>query len=296
MSMTDVSEFIGYIQHEKRYSLNTVQAYTRDLEQFFLYLQLNYEIQSSSNISHLQIRSWLASLKEDEIQSKSINRKISTLKSFFKYLLKKKKIDSSPMTKIISPKNAKRLPVFVNETNMDTLLTEVEFPDDFNGFTERLIIELLYQTGMRRAELIGLQISSLQLSQKAIKVLGKGNKERILPLLPELIELIQNYLIARNQFTEIDHNHLLVLKNGRPIYPKFVYLVVKKYLSVATTLNKKSPHVLRHTFATHLLNKGADLNAVKELLGHANLTATQIYTHNTIDKLKEIHKKAHPKA
>ncbi|HOZ52284.1 MAG TPA: tyrosine-type recombinase/integrase [Chitinophagaceae bacterium] len=294
--MTDVSEFIGYIQHEKRYSLNTVQAYTRDLEQFFLYLQLNYEIQSSSNISHLQIRSWLASLKEDEIQSKSINRKISTLKSFFKYLLKKKKIDSSPMTKIISPKNAKRLPVFVNETNMDTLLTEVEFPDDFNGFTERLIIELLYQTGMRRAELIGLQISSLQLSQKAIKVLGKGNKERILPLLPELIELIQNYLIARNQFTEIDHNHLLVLKNGRPIYPKFVYLVVKKYLSVATTLNKKSPHVLRHTFATHLLNKGADLNAVKELLGHANLTATQIYTHNTIDKLKEIHKKAHPKA
>jgi len=296
MSMTDVSEFIGYIQHEKRYSLNTVQAYTRDLEQFFLYLQLNYEIQSSSNISHLQIRSWLASLKEDEIQSKSINRKISTLKSFFKYLLKKEKIESSPMTKIISPKNSKRLPVFVNETNMDTLLTEVEFPDDFNGFTERLIIELLYQTGMRRAELIGLQISSLQLSQKAIKVLGKGNKERILPLLPELIELIQNYLIARNQFTEIDHNHLLVLKNGRPIYPKFVYLVVKKYLSVATTLNKKSPHVLRHTFATHLLNKGADLNAVKELLGHANLTATQIYTHNTIDKLKEIHKKAHPKA
>lgn len=294
--MNHISDFIGYIQHEKRYSINTVQAYKRDLEQFFLYLSSNYDAHDIVSINHLQIRSWLASLKEDDLLSKSINRKISTLKSFYKYLLKKQVIRTSPMSKIISPKNAKRLPVFVNETNMDQLLNQIEFPDDFEGRTERLIIELLYQTGMRRAELIGLTLDSVQLNQRIIKVLGKGNKERILPILPALAILIDAYIHERNQLTVIDHRFLLVLKNGKALYPKYVYNVVQKYLSITTTLDKRSPHVLRHTFATHLLNQGADLNAVKELLGHANLTATQIYTHNTIDKLKEIHKKAHPKA
>jgi len=293
--MQHVSDFIGYIGHEKRYSLNTVQAYLRDLEQFFLYLKSIYDIDSATSISHLEIRSWLASLKENKLESKSINRKISTLKSFYKYLLKKELIESSPMSKIISPKNAKRLPAFVNERNMNVLLTEIYFPDDFTGQTERLIIELLYQTGMRRSELTGLTIHSFLPSQKAIKVLGKGNKERILPLLPELIESIQDYMKERDQLENTNHDFLLVLKNGKPLYAKYVYKVVHTYLSQTTTLSKRSPHVLRHTFATHLLNNGADLNAVKELLGHANLTATQIYTHNTIDKLKDIHKKAHPK-
>lgn len=294
--MNHISEFIGYIQHEKRYSLNTVQAYQRDLEQFFLYLSSNYDAHELQSINHLQIRSWLASLKEDELMSKSINRKISTLKSFYKYLLKKQVVRVSPMTKIISPKNARRLPVFVNENNMDLLMTRIEFPDNFEGRTERLILELLYQTGMRRAELIGLTITAVQLNQQIIKVLGKGNKERILPIVPELAKLIESYLIERNSISEADHPYLLVLKNGKTLYPKYVYNVVHKYLTLTTTLDKRSPHVLRHTFATHLLNQRADLNAVKELLGHANLTATQIYTHNTIDKLKEIHKKAHPKA
>ncbi len=294
--MKHVSDFIGYIQHEKRYSIHTVQAYLGDLEQFFLYLEKNYDNPSIGNLNHLQIRSWLASLKECGMESKSINRKISTLKSFFKYLLKKQVISVSPMTKIISPRNVKRLPVFVNEGNMDTLLTQINFPDNFTGKTERLILELLYQTGIRRAELLGLTLSSVQLNQQSIKVLGKGNKERIIPIAPELAQLIGDYVQQRSLISGVNHHTLLVLTSGKPVYQKYVYLVVNNYLALTTSLDKRSPHVLRHTFATHLLNKGADLNAVKELLGHANLTATQIYTHNTIDKLKEIHKKAHPKA
>lgn len=294
--MNHISEFIGYIQHEKRYSLNTVQAYQRDLEQFFLYLDSTYKTTAIGDIDHLQIRSWLASLKENNLESKSINRKISTLKSYFNYLLKKELISISPMGKIISPKSSKRLPVFVNEHNMETLLTKVEFPDNFVGKTERLILELLYQTGIRRAELIGLKMSSVQKSLKCIKVIGKGNKERIIPVSIELLNLIDDYIKDRNLIENVNHDSLLILSNGKVLYPKFVYHVVNKYLSLTTTLDRKSPHVLRHTFATHLLNKGADLNAVKELLGHANLTATQIYTHNTNDQLKEIHRKAHPKA
>ncbi len=294
--MKHVSDFIGYIQHEKRYSNHTVQAYQRDLEQFFLYLELNYDSPAIDHINHLHIRSWLASLKENKLESRSINRKISSLKSFFNYLLKKQVVGLTPMSKIISPKNTKRLPVFVNEINMDTLLTKIEFPDNFTGKTERLILELLYQTGMRRAELIGLTLDAVQQNHQALKVLGKGNKERIIPIVNELSELLKEYIHERSQNKGIDHQNLLILTSGKPLYPKYVHAVVNNYLSLTTTLDKRSPHVLRHTFATHLLNKGADLNAVKELLGHANLTATQIYTHTTIDKLKEIHKKAHPKA
>jgi integrase/recombinase XerC len=294
--MQHVSEFIGYLQHEKRYSTHTVQAYQRDLEQFFLYLHVNYEAAEASEISHIHVRSWLASLRENDIEARSINRKISSLKTFFKYLLKKGFVTASPMAKIISPKNTKRLPVFVNETNMENLLERIEFPTDFTGQTDRLIIEILYQTGMRRAELLQLKLSQVDAYNRSLKVLGKGNKERIIPISAELVALIKQYIDLRTSIEHTDHDILLVLQNGKPLYPKYVHATVTRYLGLATTLDKKSPHVLRHTFATHLLNEGADLNAVKELLGHANLTATQIYTHNTIAKLKEVYKKAHPKA
>lgn len=292
-----ISDFTTYLSSEKRYSINTVQAYKRDLEQFFCYIKSNYEIIAIESVSHIHIRSWLAELKEKQNENRSINRKISTLKSFYKYLLRNDKVKTSPMSKIISPKNAKRLPVFVNEQNMQDLLVHNHSDEnDFKIQTDQLILELLYQTGMRRAELLGLKVSDIDFYNQTLKVLGKGNKERILPLMKEMCEGLNKYIPLRDEVVQNKHLFLFALESGKPIYPKYVHKVVKDYLSTSTTISKKSPHVLRHTFATHMLNQGADLNAVKELLGHANLSATQIYTHNTIDKLKEIHKKAHPKA
>lgn len=291
-----ISGFTDYLQYEKRYSIHTVQAYQNDLEQFFLFIRSQFEHTDIKTISHIHIRSWLAQLKEMETGSRSINRKISTLKSFYRFLLKKEFVVENPMGKIISPKNSKRLPVFVNENNMANLMEQPLFSDDFKGKTDKLILELLYQTGMRRAELLGLQLVNVDASNKTVKVLGKGNKERLIPIQTELCKLLQEYIQARSTVESLTHSNLLTFENGKPLYEKYIYLTVKKYLSLITTIDKKSPHVLRHTFATHILNKGADLNAVKELLGHANLSATQVYTHNTIEKLKEVHKKAHPKA
>lgn len=292
-----ISDFTSYLSSEKRYSINTVQAYQRDLEQFFIYVQSSYEITDIKFVSHIHIRSWLAKLKENDNENRSINRKISTLKSFYKYLLRNEIVASSPMSKIISPKNVKRLPVFVNEQNMQDMLEHNWSEDsDFKTQTDQLIVELLYQTGIRRAELLNIKCSDIDFYNYSIKILGKGNKERILPLMKEMIEQLKTYILLRDEIVKNQHSFLFSIANGKPIYAKYVHKVVKDYLSLSTTISKKSPHVLRHTFATHLLNQGADLNAVKELLGHANLNATQIYTHNTIDKLKEIHKKAHPKA
>jgi integrase/recombinase XerC len=294
--LKDLQAFLQYLAFEKRYSTLTVQAYQRDLEQFFSFLDAEYMQIVLAEIKHIHIRSWLAELKRIDNSAKTINRKISTLKSFFKYALRNQLITELPTTKLVSPKSEKRLPTFLQENQMNQLLDDTDFGSEFADKTNRLIIELLYNTGMRRAELCNLQTVQIEFGTQLIRIIGKGNKERLMPLVPALAALLQDYLIAKKNIENADVAHLFVLPNGKPIYPKYVYLVVKKYLATVSTQDKKSPHVLRHTFATHILNNGAQLNAVKELLGHASLAATQIYTHNSIEKLKETFKKAHPKA
>lgn len=274
-------------------------AYEEDLHQFFTFLheQFNMPEPALAEIVPPFVRSWLASLKEAKNSAKTINRKISSLKSFFKYYLRTGKLEQSPMTTIVSPKIPKRLPVYVEQKDTYTLFQHVEFPDTWQGKTDRLILAVFYNTGMRLSELVNLKESQVNTAANTIKVLGKGNKERIIPVSAVLIKDINEYLTQKNGILELpDRVYLLVNEKGRKLYPRYVYGAVKKYLSVVTTIDKKSPHVLRHTFATHLTNNGADLNAVKELLGHSSLAATQIYTHNTIEKLKDIYKKAHPKA
>jgi len=290
--------FLSYIRFEKRFSPHTITAYQNDLEQFQTYIFATYRNLSNSEITHIHIRSWIIQLMEAGMTPKSINRKLSTLKSFFQFLLKKEKIENDPMLKVVAPKTGKRLPVFVEEQKLEQLLDDVTFPEGFVGLRDRLVMELLYQTGIRRSELIHLQISDIDFQGQLIKVLGKGNKERLIPINRQLRLLIKEYLALRKDtFPDLlELGQLLLTNKGKPLYPKFVYNLVKKYLSFVTTQVHRSPHVLRHSFATHLSNNGADLNAIKELLGHSSLAATQIYTHNTIDRLKEIYQQAHPKA
>jgi len=292
-----LQRFIDYLKFQKRYSPHTIISYQNDLVSFFDFTELTYGQTTLQEIKPVFVRSWLAQLKEKGLESKSINRKISSLKSFFKYQLKEQALEVSPMATIISPKLNKRLPQFVEKEDIDTLFSYVEFPDNWQGRTERVLLQLFYNTGIRQAELVSLKESQVDGSKKVIKVLGKGNKERIIPVSEALEGILKKYMADKRIFFE-DYNEdvLLVNLKGKKLYPKYVYNVVNKYLSKITTISKKSPHVLRHTFATHLMNNGADLNAVKELLGHSSLAATQIYTHNSIEKLKDIHKKAHPKA
>ena len=243
------------------------------------------------------VRSWLASLKDAGMSSRSVNRKISSLRSYYKYLLRVGTVEQSPMAAIIAPKAGKRLPVFVEQEQMAELFGEVWFPDDWEGLTDRLLLALLYNTGMRLSELIRLKEGQIDGGNRVIKVLGKGNKERVIPVSGALLEAVRDYQERKRGLPEgVDREVLLVGKKGKKLYPNYVYRAVRNYLAQVTTIEKKSPHVLRHTFATHLMNEGAELNSVKELLGHASLAATQVYTHNTIEKLKDIYKKAHPKA
>ncbi|MEO5942794.1 MAG: tyrosine-type recombinase/integrase [Ferruginibacter sp.] len=292
-----IQPFLDYLKYQKRYSQHTIISYENDLGAFIEFLCGNFELNTLPEIKPTFIRTWLASLKEKGISSKTINRKISSLKSFFKYQLRQQTVIVSPMATIVSPKNAKRLPQFVDKKDINTLFTHVEFADDWTAKTERLILELLYNTGIRKAELINLQEHHIDISNCSIKVLGKGSKERIIPVSKDFIQAIQQYIqVKKVTVDDPEKGILLVSAKGKKLDPKYVYNVVKKYLSLITTVEKKSPHILRHSFATHLTNNGAELNAVKELLGHSSLAATQIYTHNTIEKLKDIYKKAHPKA
>ena len=290
-----IDEFLKYLQLEKRYSPHTVKAYQIDITQFQDYLDEAYE-SVLQNAKHPMVRSWLAQMLDYGISPRSVNRKISVLKSFYKFLLKEEKVKEDPTIKVVPPKMSKKLPVFVEEDQMRKLLDELDFTDGYAGVRDKLMIELFYSTGIRQAELIHLKINDIDLSSNVIKVLGKRNKERLIPLTLELRKKIEIYLKLRAELPVKYSSYLLLTNKGKKLYPNLVYRQVNHYLSQVTSLDKKSPHVLRHTFATHMLNNGADLNAIKELLGHANLSATQVYTHNTIDKLKKVYNQAHPRA
>lgn len=290
-----VQPFLNYIKFEKRYSQHTLAAYQRDLEQFTEFLFTDFEAPALNKVTSAIIRSWMAELKENGNSAKTINRKISTLKSFFLFLMKQKEIEQTPLATVVTPKINKRLPAFVAEKDIDTLFNYVEFNDNWKGRTDRLVLLVFYNTGMRLSELVNLKEHQVDASYSQLKVLGKGNKERIIPLSKELLSELKSYIADKPVKLEGVGN-VFINEKGKALYDKYVYKLVKQNLSLVTTLQKKSPHILRHTFATHLTNSGADINAVKELLGHSSLAATQVYTHNNIEKLKEAYKKAHPKA
>jgi integrase/recombinase XerC len=291
-----VLRFYDYLKFEKRYSPNTVLAYQRDLSDWVLYLHSQLSTESIEEVKPLMIRSWLASLKEQGITARTLVRKISTLKSFYKYLLKTGQVLSSPMSQVTTPKMGSRLPAFIKEEEalqLGALLSVTT--EDWKTLNTRLLVSLFYTTGMRLSELIQLRESQVDLPRAQLKVLGKGKKERILPLTPEMVQLVIAYRAEKKTRFDNAEEWLLVTEKGKKLYPRYAWALVNKILGEATTVQQKSPHVLRHSFATHLLNNGADLNAVKELLGHSSLAATQVYTHNTIDKLRAVHRKAHPK-
>jgi len=289
-----IQVYLNYLQFEKRYSNHTITSYELDLSQFFSYLEDNYQTPPLKEITSSFIRSWLASLVEAGIVARSIHRKISTLQSFFKYQVKIGEFLATPVINITRPKMNTRLPEFVQAIDLSVLFEHVTFSDDWKGKSEKLILQTFYDTGIRLNELITLSIKNVDFYNQQIKVLGKGNKERIIPISANLREALKDYIESRHHVKEGVVN-VFITEKGVPFSRNAVYDIVHQYLSLVTTIKKKSPHILRHSFATHLLNNGADLNAVKELLGHSSLTSTQIYTHNSIEKLKDIYKKAHPK-
>lgn len=293
---SQIAGFIDHLKFEKRYSAHTVRSYKDDLTQFSLYLNKVFGATPIAEVSSAIVRSWLAGMKEEGLSARSITRKISTVKSFFKFALRSGLVSKNPLNNLVTPKLAKRLPGYVEEGDMRTLLRDVEFSDDWKGYTARISIQLLYELGIRLSELVNCRESQVDFANSNIKILGKGNKERIIPVGNEMLANIKGYMERkRKEFEEPEKIYLLVNEKGRKLYPKYVYRITTMYLPKVTTISKKSPHILRHSFATHLSNNGAELNAVKELLGHASLAATQVYTHNSIDKLKNVHKKAHPR-
>jgi integrase/recombinase XerC len=292
-----IQVFIDHLKFEKRYSEHTIRSYRDDLDHFGAYIKEEFGGMAVGEVSPAIVRSWLAALKDKGLSSRSVNRKISALKSWYKHLIRVGEVEQSPMGAILSPKAGKRLPVYVEQKEMAELFSGVEFPDSWEGGTDRLLLRILYCTGMRLSELVGLREGQVDFGNRVIKVLGKGNKERAIPVNKELIEAIGAYRDSKRVELEVwDKEFLLVNRKGRKLYPKYVQRAVHRYLAQVTTIDQQSPHALRHTFATHLMNEGAELNSVKELLGHASLAATQVYTHNSIEKLKEIYKNAHPKA
>lgn len=295
MAGTWHTDFINYLRYEKRSSAHTVIAYQKDLEQYAAYMQEHFDLADDREITHFHLRSWLADLSEKGLTPRSINRKISSLQAYFKYLYRQQRISVNPTRPLHAMRTPDRLPTYLKEGETRFLLEEMQFEPGFGGLTDRMICELLYQTGMRRSELQNLREKDIEWNLQQIRVLGKGNKERLIPVSSELLDQLRHYLTEKRKLEHYDSVHLLVLETGRPLYAVYIYRTVKKYLSIATTLSKKSPHVLRHSFATHLLGNGANIQAIKDLLGHSSLAATQVYTHNNVEKLLEIHKRNHPR-
>jgi integrase/recombinase XerC len=293
-----VESFINYLEYEKKSSPHTVIAYRKDLEQFQEFVKLSFELVDVIEASHSEIRAWIIDLVEQELSTTTVNRKIATLRSFYTFLLRSSILTKDPTYKIKSLKNPKRLPEFVQELTIEAVLDATVYEGSFEGQRDRMVMEFLYLTGVRLSELIGLKWESIDLQEGAVKVLGKRKKERIIPITPGLSKNIISYKKNfEEKFLKVSQSDYFIVSNqGKQSYPMMIYRIVRHYLDLFAQTSKRSPHVLRHTFATHLLNKGADLNAVKDLLGHSNLAATQVYTHNSLDKLKAVFEQAHPKA
>ena len=292
----NLDSFSDYLQLEKKYSPHTIVAYINDLIFFQEFINTNFDETKLEEVNYSLIRSWIVSMIDLEISNNSVNRKIQSLKAFYKFLLKTKQIEINPLLKHKALKTPKILQIPFSEKELDNVLNNLKFPEGFEGIRDKLIIDLFYTTGIRRTELINLKISNISLSNKTIKVLGKRNKERILPILPIIIENIQNYLSERIRLEHIiDNEYFFLMLKGIKLNDSFVYRLINNYFSNVSEKVKKSPHILRHTFATHLLNNGADLNSVKELLGHSSLASTQIYTHSSLAELKKVYGNAHPR-
>jgi len=292
-----VDSFLKYISFEKRYSKHTVISYQSDLAQFTNYISEQFKCGDLSSATQIMVRSWVLSLMDAGTSPRTVNRKIASLRSYYKFLIKRGEIEKDPTIKVRLLKTQKDLPSFADEKELVNLLDKFEFTHDFEGLRQKLIIELLYGTGIRLSELIGLKDSDINHSQNTLKVLGKRNKERIIPIAAPLLGLITQYKNEKNHVFGGNPNAFLLVNNkGDRAYPMMIYRIVNSFLNMVSSTEKKSPHTLRHTFATHLLNKGADLNAVKDLLGHSSLAATQVYTHNSLEKLKSVFDQAHPKA
>lgn len=290
-----IAFFLQHCRDEKKLSPLTINAYLMDLEQFSIFLKTAYTIEKIEEADYQMVRSWIVTLSEEKLAKRSINRKLATLRAFYGFLAAKKKITANPMLRIVALKTDKPLPHYIEEKPMEKLLDEVVFDEGFEGQRDKITLELLYGTGIRLAELLGLTLNDVNFYEGQIKVLGKRNKERIIPITKGLQQQLQTYIEKRAAFAKAT-NSLIITDKGLPAYAMFVQRIVKRYLGYVTSLKQKSPHILRHSFATHLLNNGADLNAVKDLLGHSSLAATQIYAHNSVEKLKRVFQQAHPKA